>query len=266
MLTPSKKTKFIAAIKSYQKKWLSGNITELDESGTRLMVNHFLTDVLSYLPLEEVKTEYMIKGTYADYVVQYKGVKHFLVEVKSFSLNLSDKHLRQAVNYGANEGIEWALLTNGKHFEFYKILFQKPIEHKLVFKLDLTDHKAVNDIAELMQYICKESIASKGLNLLWSKHTALTPENVSGLLFSDNVVNFLRKTLKEKSKCNFSELEIDAAIRRVITEPIKMENVRVMKAKAKKVKAAPIPNSEPGLAVLQPEGGDNENIELTNEG
>jgi hypothetical protein len=34
--------------------------------------------------------------------------------VKALSFDLSEKHLRQTINYGANEGIEFALLTNGK--------------------------------------------------------------------------------------------------------------------------------------------------------
>ena len=103
------------------------------------MINFFLTDVLGFQALDEVKTEYMIKGTYADYVVQLNGIRHFLVEVKAYSLELSEKHLRQTVNYGANEGIEWALLTNGRSFDFYKILFNKPIESRKVFSIDLTN-------------------------------------------------------------------------------------------------------------------------------
>ena len=122
MLTPSKLTKLQTAIKAYNKTYLHGKLTDLDESGTRLMINSFLTHVLGYLPIEEVKTEYMIRGTYADYVIQLNGTRHFLVEVKALSFALSEKHLRQAINYGANEGIEWALLTNGKCFDFYRIL------------------------------------------------------------------------------------------------------------------------------------------------
>jgi hypothetical protein len=61
------------------------------------MVNHILTDLLGYKSLEEIKTEYMIKGTYADYVVQIEEARHFLVEVKALSLALSNKHLRQAI-------------------------------------------------------------------------------------------------------------------------------------------------------------------------
>src|SRR6185436_14110172 len=127
MLSPTKKAKMLNALKVYKKKFLDRNLTELDESGTRLMINSFLSEVLGYLPIEEIKTEYMIKGTYADYVIQVNGFRHFLVEVKALSFQLSDKHLRQTINYGANEGIEWALLTNGRSFDFYKIIFDQPI-------------------------------------------------------------------------------------------------------------------------------------------
>ena len=111
MLNANKQAKLLDALKKYSKKYLNSNLTELDESGTRLMINSFLMDVLGYAPIEEIKTEYMIKGTYADYVVQLGGTRHFLVEVKALSLNLAPAHLRQAINYGANEGIYWALLT-----------------------------------------------------------------------------------------------------------------------------------------------------------
>lgn len=119
MLTASKTDKMLVAIKDYKKRYLTKTIGDLDESGTRIMINTFLTSILGYQELEEIKTEYMIKGTYADYIVQIDGKRHFLVEVKAFSLELSDKHLRQAINYGANEGIEWAILTNGRQFQLY---------------------------------------------------------------------------------------------------------------------------------------------------
>lgn len=44
----------------------------VNESATRIMVNYFLTDVLQYLELEDIKTEYAIRGEYADYVIQIK--------------------------------------------------------------------------------------------------------------------------------------------------------------------------------------------------
>ena len=40
MLTPAKKAKLLAGLKLYKKRFLDKN-TELDESGTRLVVNSF---------------------------------------------------------------------------------------------------------------------------------------------------------------------------------------------------------------------------------
>ena len=256
MLTTSKKTKLLNAVKAYNKKYLHGKMTELDESGTRLMINSFLTDVLGFIPIEEVKTEYMIRGTYADYVIQTKAVRQFLVEVKALSFALSDKHLRQAINYGANECIEWALLTNGKCFEFYKILFNKPIESRKVFSLDLSDTSKLKNCVEVLQYIHKDSIANKGLTLLWNKTCALDPLNVAGLLFATPVTNFIKRTLKNKFKSKFSDEEIQASINRIIHESIPLENIKQAKAtKAKKRSAKEKP--EPTLTVLEPQPVDN---------
>lgn len=198
MLTSTKQAKLLDNLKKYSKKYLNGKYTELDESGTRLMINEFLSTVLGFAPIEEIKTEYMIKGTYADYIIQLKGVRHFLVEVKSLSLNLNESHLRQAINYGANEGIDWALLTNGKCFDFYRILFNKPIEAKKVFSIDFSDSTKLKGSIEMLQFLHKDSIVAKGLDMLWNKSIALDPANIAGFLYTPNVINFIKKSLKEK--------------------------------------------------------------------
>src|SRR6218665_1299901 len=156
MLTALKQQKLLNSLKAYRKEFLDGSLKELDESGTRIMINRFLSDVLGYKQLEEIKTEYMIKGTYADYVIQVNKTRHFLVEVKALSFQLSEKHLRQTINYGANEGIEYALLTNGKSFEFYKIIFAQPISSHLIFSLDLSDAAGLKNAANHLQHLHKE--------------------------------------------------------------------------------------------------------------
>ena len=71
MISDTQKSKLLSKLKSYRKRYLlEKKYTELDESATRIMVNNLLIDILGYKELEEVKTEYVIKGTYADYVVQ----------------------------------------------------------------------------------------------------------------------------------------------------------------------------------------------------
>ena len=237
MLKSSKKAKLAASLKTYTKKFLQKNKTmELDESGTRLMINAFLTDVLGYAPIEEIKTEYMIKGTYADYVVQIKGVQHFLVEVKALSLQLSDKHLRQAINYGANEGIDWVLLTNGKNFDFYKVIFGKPIEARKIFSLDLTQKGETQDHSELLQFLHRDAVLQKGLKFLWNKTMALDPEFIAGLLYDSAVTNFIKRSLKEKFKAKFTDEEIYASLTKIITKAISMEKVKMAKPRKERKK------------------------------
>lgn len=231
MLNKGKKAKLLSAMKSYSKKFLSGNLTELDESGTRLMVNSFLTDVLGYTPIEDVKTEYMIRGTYADYVIQINGTQHFLVEVKALSLQLSDKHLRQATNYGANEGIDYVLLTNGKSFDFYKVIFNKPIEVRKVFSIDLSDSENIKNGLEFLEFLHKDSVLHKGLDLLWSKTMALDPEYISGYLYDPSITNFIKRCLKKKFKARFTDAEIHHSIDRIISESIPLEKVKIVKVR-----------------------------------
>lgn len=227
----------LSALKDYKKKYLSKTLTDLDESGTRIMINNFLTSILGYQELEEIKTEYMIKGTYADYIVQVGGKRYFLVEVKAFSIDLSDKHLRQAINYGANEGIEWAILTNGRQFQLYKILFEKPIAEKLVFEIDFNaEDFNVKDALEQLVYLHRDAVVKKSLADLWSRYSALDPLNIAGLLFSPQVVAFLKKELKSKYDTKFEEDEIIESLNDVVCSEIPADKLRIPRFKSKKKK------------------------------
>jgi Type I restriction enzyme R protein N terminus (HSDR_N) len=240
MLTASKQQKLLTAIKTYRKEFLDGGRKELDESGTRIMINRFLSDVLGYKQLEEIKTEYMIKGTYADYVIQVNKTRHFLVEVKALSFQLSEKHLRQTVNYGANEGIEYALLTNGKNFEFYKIIFAQPISSHLIFALDLSDAASLKTAVANLQHLHKESVVKNSFKPLWNKCEATDPYNIAGILCSDGVLSCIKKMIKIRYNEKCENETILSAVHKIIEDkmepalikPFKTTKVRVKKDKA----------------------------------
>ena len=255
MLSPAKKVKLISALKFYKKEYLDKGYAELDESATRLMINHFLTEVLGNKMIEEIKTEYMIRGTYADYVIQINGNRHFLVEVKGYSLELSGKHLRQAINYGANEGIEWAVLTNGRQIDLYKIIFEKPIDSKKVFSIDLTDQGTFKDNADLLQFLHKDCVVKKELEVLWKKHSALDPSTLANYLLGKPVINFIKRELKAKYKSKFSDSEVIDAVKNVIGCSICLENIKPVKEKKKAERVEAIkpatPIQDPPETVVQ---------------
>jgi hypothetical protein len=234
MLTAAKKRLLLTSLKDYHKKYLKRINSELDESATRIMINSLLTDVLGFIPIEEVKTEYMIRGTYADYVVQVKNTRHFLVEVKALGFDLSERHLRQAIGYGASEGIEWALLTNGRQIDFYRIIFEKPIQERKVFSIDLSDIKNLKTACEMIQYMHKLSVQNNGLDLLWAKCVALHPKTVAGLLKNKPIVSFLKRTLKKRYKHKFTDEEISNSIDRIIYESIELDEVKSVTVRKRK--------------------------------
>lgn len=207
-------------LRRYKKRFLKKQHEDLDESATRLMINNLLTDVLGYTELEEIKTEYRIRGEYADYVIQLARKKHFVVEVKSIQLDLTEKHLRQSINYAANEGIDWIILTNGKQIQLYKVLFRKPISSRKIFDFDLTDKDDFKKIPEFLVYLTKKSVQKNELEDFWKRFEALEPTQLSKNLYDVKIVRFLKKVLKNKTGLSFSEEDILDSIHQIITTKI----------------------------------------------
>ncbi len=204
-------------LKQYRRRYLKKQYDNLDESATRLMVNSLLTDVLGYTELEEIKTEYRIRGEYADYVIQLARKKHFVVEVKSIQLDLSERHLRQSVSYAANEGIDWIILTNGKQIELYKVLFEKPISTRKIFDFDLSNKDEFKNIVEFLVYLTKKSVQKNELSFFWKRFETLEPLHLSKNLYAVEVVRFLKNTLRKKTGLSFSEGDILDSIYKIIT-------------------------------------------------
>lgn len=220
MPTQNQKDVLLKKLREYKKKYLKKEFTELDESGTRIMVNALLTEVLGYKELEDIKTEYAIKGGYADYVIQLKRKKHFIVEVKAIQLDILERHLRQSVNYAANEGIDWVLLTNGRQVELYRVIFSKPIREQRIFGYDLSNTTELNNATNFLVYLSKKSIIKNELEHFWLRFQALEPSNLCRNLFDSEVIRFLRRILKKKTGLYFNDSDILESIHRIISTEI----------------------------------------------
>lgn len=220
MPTQSQIKNFSIKLKEYRNKYMKKQYADLDESATRLMVNSLLTNVFGYTELDEIKTEYRIRGEYADYIIQLARKKHFVVEVKSIQLDLNEKHLRQSVNYAANEGIDWIILTNGKNIELYKVIFEKPISSRKIFGFDISDKDDFKKMSEFLVYLTKKSVEKNELLNFWTRFEALEPAQLSKNLYDLYVVKFLRRVLKEKTDLSFSEEDILDSLHKIITTKI----------------------------------------------
>lgn len=225
-------------LSNYKKKYLRKEFSKLDESATRIMINNFLTEILGYKELDEIKTEYRIRSEYADYVIQLKRKKHFVVEVKSIDLDLNEKHLRQSLSYAANEGIDWVLLLNGREIQLYRVNFGKPITTTLIYKINLMNSDDLKKAPSLLWYLTKRAVEKGELETFWKRTNALNPSNLSKLLYSEEIVKRLRNDLKEQTGIYFQMEDVAASLCQIITDEVEFPRprLRVKKSQAAKNK------------------------------
>lgn len=226
-------------LKLYKRKYLRKEFTTLNEADTRIMTNSFLTEILGYRELEEIKTEYRIKSEYADYVIQLKRKKHFVVEVKSIELDISEKHLRQSLSYAANEGIDWILLLNGREVQLYRVNFGKPISTTLIFKIDFMNSEDLKKAPELLWNLTKRAIEKGELETFWKRTNALEPVNLAKLVYSEEIVRRLRNDLKEQTGIYFQMEDVAASLAQIISDKVEFPKPR-LRVKKKVSKKEPI--------------------------
>ena len=220
MLTTLQRKDFVSELRKYKRKYLKEKYLELKEPATRLMINSFLTDVLNYVELDDIKTEFPIKGTYADYVIQLDKKQQIVIEVKAIQIDLNEKHIRQSLNYAANEGIDWVLLTNGKQWLLFRVLFEKPIKNKLVFNLDLSVDEDFKKALKNFEYLTKKCVQQGDLENYWNRFIAIEPKNLCLNLYESDTLRLLKRKLKKATGINFSEEDLFDAIHEIVINKI----------------------------------------------
>lgn len=112
---------------------------DINESDTVTIISDILSEVFGYDKYSEITSEFAIKKTYCDLAIKLDGRICLLIEAKAAGLILKEQHIKQAVDYGSNSGVEWVILTNSVHWMVYKIIFGKPVVSELVYEFDFTE-------------------------------------------------------------------------------------------------------------------------------
>jgi predicted type IV restriction endonuclease len=121
-----------------------------------------------------------------------------LIEVKAAALDLNDSHLRQTLNYGANLGIEWLVLTNGIDWQLHKTVFTQPIKHEEVARFSLTTVSAQkHEDLQLMFLLAREGMVLDAMNTFHQRSQLLNKFMVAQLLISEGTVAMVRRDLRK---------------------------------------------------------------------
>lgn len=204
-VTSKAKKRISKQLKRFQKIIQDKINEDVNESDTGMVVADMLSDFFGYDKYSEISTETAIRGTYCDFGISLKDKLKLLIELKAAGIELKDYHVKQAIDYAANIGVDWVILTNGSIWQIYKVSFTKPINKELVFEINMLNVNPHNEKdLEMLFSICKEGLKRSVLDDLYNQSLATNKYILGNLLFGDDVINSLRREIKR----NFPKISV----------------------------------------------------------
>jgi hypothetical protein len=210
-------------LKKYQGILADAQARDVSESDTVVIIVDMLADILGYKKYGgEITTEHSIRGTYVDLAVKVGNDIRFLVEAKAIGSSLKENHVKQAIDYGANNGIEWIVLTNGVSWQVYKVHFKQPIDKSMVFEFDaLLGNPKSPQVIECLGNLSREGFAQSSMTEFFQQRQVTSKFSVAALLVSDPVLSLLRREIRRLSPgCKVETHDLQALLQ---TEVLKRD-------------------------------------------
>ena len=227
--------RLVSGLKRYQPILASARARDVGETDTVTIIKDMLADVFGYDKYSELTSEYAIRGTFCDLAVKLDGKLSTLIEVKAIGIDLKEQHVKQAVDYAANQGVDWVLLTNGNRWCVYHVLFTRPIQTELVVDIDFSVLSARSEAdIELLYLWCKEGWQRSALGDFHTQKQALSRFFLGAMVLSDSVLEVIRRELRRVSPD--VRIDIDQIRTVLANEVIKREVMEGEKAEEAKKK------------------------------
>lgn len=197
---------------------------DVSEVDTVTLVKDLLSDLFGFDKYAEVTSEHAIRGTYCDLAIRVEDKLRFLIEVKAIGLELNDRHTKQCVDYAANQGVDWVVLTNAVTWQLYRVQFKKPIDARKVAEFDLLQLDARKDEdLERVFLITREGLLKGAVADFSEKQQATSRFLLAAVLTADEeVLNAIRRELRKTTEIMVSIETIANVLR---TEVIKRETM-----------------------------------------
>lgn len=226
-----------SGLKRFQPILSAAKARDVNESDTVVIITDLLQDIFGYDKYSEITSEHMIRGTFCDLAIKLDGHLAFLIEAKAIGLDLKEQFVKQAVDYAANQGVEWVALTNGVVWRVYKVVFKKPIEHELVVEFDLLSmNSRKSDDMAMLGLLAKEGWQKARLGDYHSQRQALNRFTLAAVVLSDPVLEVVRREVRRRAP--EVRVDIEGMRQALQAEVIKREVLEGEKAEAAKKQVA----------------------------
>ena len=185
-------------VPKFQKVLNIAKTRDVNESDTVSIITDMLHDIFGYEKYLEITSELAIRGTFCDLAIKIDDKYSYLIECKAIGIDLKENHKKQAIDYGANKGISWIILTNGMIWEIYRLRFEQPINYDLVFTLDFKNIniKEEKDI-ELLYLLCQEASSKKLIETYFEKVQRVNKYILGNMLLCESVISAVKREMRK---------------------------------------------------------------------
>lgn len=214
--------RFISKLKAFTPVLNAQRDRDVSEADTVTIVKDVLQDVFGYDKYAEVTGEFAIRGTRCDLAIKLDGKMKVLIEVKAIGVDLKDNHVKQAIDYAANEGIDTVILTNGIRWVLYHVLFKKPIDKEVVTDINLLDIDTRKEAdQDRLFLLSKEGLSRGALQEYRDQKDATSRFMLAAIITcSEGVMSAIRKEVR---RCSDMLIEPDVILKVLRDEVIKRE-------------------------------------------
>lgn len=204
MLAVPKKVsdRIVRGMKQYVPILTTQRDRDISEADTVTVVKDLLSDVFGFDKYVEITGEYAIRGTRCDLAIKLDSKLKVLIEVKAIGATLNDRHVKQAIDYAANQGVEWVILTNGLTWILYHVIFKQPIDKEEVATIDMlsVDCKKDHDLERLF-LLSKEGITREALGKYRDLMDATNRYMIAAILVnSEPIMATIRREVRRVSE------------------------------------------------------------------
>lgn len=263
--------RFVRSIGKFQQVLKVAKDRDVNEPDTVSIIKDILAEVFGYDKYLEITSEFAVRGTYCDLAIKFENKTEFLIEAKAIGLDLKENHLRQAIEYGTNKGVQWVMLTNGLVWQIYKIRFEQPINYDLVCSFNFAELDLKNEEHQDKLFIvCKEGLIKAAREEFHEKVLIINRFILSALIMSDEVVSLIRRELRKLSdRVSISSEEITKVLINEVLKRDVLEGEEATKAQNRvrrfyKTTRRPKELS-PSITTCEPDKQPNENPDTAQE-
>jgi len=207
--------RFVQTLKAYQAIVQNQKARDVSEADTVTVAKDILSEVFGFDKYAELTSEHNIRGTLCDLAVKIDNRLVLLIEVKAIGVELKEAHVKQAIDYAANQGCEWVVLTNAIEWRLYHVVFKKPIDKQEItgFSLQGMNPKNEADVEKLF-LLTREGFGKNALSEFRDRKDATSRYMLAAILLnSDPVRSAIKREIRRVSEISVDDDVIDRMLR-----------------------------------------------------